>query len=842
MNRGFAPLLACLLSLPLLGAADGYVPPEGIGNVHMPISCSAAAAEPFDRGLSLLHNFWYDRALHEFDRAIAADGSCAIAYWGAAMTYNHPLWSRPDSTDIAAARAYLARGARAGTASERERRYVAAVNVLYGDGDLAGTQARELRYRDEMKNIASAFPDDETLLFTALAILSAGPSTVAVHDEAAALVERVHTHQPNHPGGLHYLIHAYDIGTRYERGLPAARAYSASSPAVPHALHMPSHIFEALGMWEDSERSNAVAWKASADSVASVHGDPNVRDFHTLRYLQYARVQLGQYARARQAAQTVLDQYDANVERIGRGNLSADETEHLRALDFHAALISGSYAIESGDHSLVERLPREPNLKRTGALVALTRAFVGAATHDRAMLATAAAQAADALAAIANDKQPYFDRTRVAAHEALAIAARDAGDAARSAEHLSAALAIEGAESNRQALLTVVPAHELAARFAFDDKRYADAEAAYARALELYPRRAQSLLGATRSATAAGDATAARRYAGDFLTLWQRADANRSELAEIRTIAGSTASATNTPSPAAGQTQHGTLAPGETATLPVHAMAGGAIRFTLLEDGASLRVSLLRASGAPVDAFASVVEPKRATLTSIFPTPAEGDYTMHVRNEAITPGIYDLTLAVLTPAQYNAERRQSDDVRRRVRSFVLSPPPDKSFYERISLLRAIDSKFGSRLGERASEMDAIAWMQGTWSGRAHVFATPSTREQPYKPVHDDKYAIERNTLYDLNAEGERSPSIVFEPLAGAWYFFSHSPHPGLLRAPGWRNGRITFEGAIAIAGLSTHMRQTITKRSDRAYHLLNEEILADGRVVALDEYEYEKKP
>src|SRR6202011_2543743 len=157
----------------------------------------------FDRGLALLHNFWYERALTEFDATIAAHPDCAIAYWGAAMTYNHPLWAPPNATDVNAALAVLARAKGATTHNDREARYVAAVTTLFGDGDPAKKADRDIAYRDAMRAILAAYPDDETKLFTSLAVQSVRGMGDPDRIEAASLAEAVHQRQPQHPGALH---------------------------------------------------------------------------------------------------------------------------------------------------------------------------------------------------------------------------------------------------------------------------------------------------------------------------------------------------------------------------------------------------------------------------------------------------------------------------------------------------------------------------------------------------------------------------------------------------------------------------------------------------------------
>ena len=271
---------------------------EGFGHVHMQISCSDRVTVDFDRALALLHNFWYDRALQRFNKVAKDDPECAMAYWGAAMTYNHPFWDPPSQADETAAWALVQKGLTAKEASPREKLYLDAVAVLYKDGGSGTKSSRDARYRDAMAAVYGKYPDDETTLFYGLSILGAIPEGSAGFEQqerAAKLFEDVYSRHPDHPGVLHYLIHAYDDPEHAELGLNAARAYAKSAPAVPHALHMPSHIFTRLGYWDESAATNLRGWNASEADVRRRHQSGAYRDFHNLSYLEYAYIQLGRY-------------------------------------------------------------------------------------------------------------------------------------------------------------------------------------------------------------------------------------------------------------------------------------------------------------------------------------------------------------------------------------------------------------------------------------------------------------------------------------------------------------------------------------------------------------------
>jgi tetratricopeptide (TPR) repeat protein len=290
--------LGCLITLFLKASVvaqqrEGHehsyaIPEEGSGLAHMDISCSPAVVAKFDRALALLHNFWYSRALEGFQQILSADPQCAMAYWGTAMTYNHPFWDGPSASDETAAWHFVQRALAAKEMSSRERLYVHAVAALFKDWGAGPKGARDEAYRDAMAIAYSRFLDDETKLFYGLAILGTiteGTKGFERQDQAAKLFEEVYASNPSHPGALHYLIHVYDDPEHAEQGLKAARSYAKSAAAVPHALHMPSHIFTRLGYWDESAATNERAWQASETDVKRAGEPGTLRDFHSLNYL-----------------------------------------------------------------------------------------------------------------------------------------------------------------------------------------------------------------------------------------------------------------------------------------------------------------------------------------------------------------------------------------------------------------------------------------------------------------------------------------------------------------------------------------------------------------------------
>ena len=343
-SHRFLLLTTGLLALTIL-AQDSHLlhsdsgPDEGFGRVHMDISCSPAVAAEFDRALALLHNFWYARALERFNQVLKNDPGCAMAYWGAAMTYNHPFWDPPSQADEAAAWTLVQKGLSASEASPREKLYLAAVAALYKDAGVGSKSARDQDYRDAMAAAYAQYPDDETTLFYGLSILGAipeGSHGFEQQEKAARLVEAVYARHPDHPGALHYLIHAYDDPVHAQQGLKPARAYAHAAAAVPHALHMPSHIFTRLGYWDESAATNLKGWEVSEADVKRAGESGVYRDYHNLSYLEYAYIQLGRFHDAQHTVDIAAAQYQALPDKQAARDTPELQSRHVRGRTIYA--------------------------------------------------------------------------------------------------------------------------------------------------------------------------------------------------------------------------------------------------------------------------------------------------------------------------------------------------------------------------------------------------------------------------------------------------------------------------------------------------------------------------
>jgi hypothetical protein len=281
------------------GAMHGGSPDQGsgqagtVGVVAFANSGAAAAQAPFLRGLALLHNFEYPDAAEQFRKAQAIDPNFAMAYWGEAMTYTHPVWQQQDAdaAHVALGRLGASPEARLAKApTEREKDYLRTVEILYGTGD---KETRDFRFADAMAALHGRYPEDvDATAFYALALLGTAHQgrDFSIYMRSAALLEEVFPAHLHHPGVLHYLIHSYDDPVHAPLGMRAARLYGEVAPNAPHALHMTSHIFVALGMWDDVIAANERAM-AVLNAQHAEQKKPHIACGHYVSWLHYAYLQ-----------------------------------------------------------------------------------------------------------------------------------------------------------------------------------------------------------------------------------------------------------------------------------------------------------------------------------------------------------------------------------------------------------------------------------------------------------------------------------------------------------------------------------------------------------------------
>jgi len=519
---------------------------EGVGTAHMETSCAPAVQPRFDRALALLHNFWYARALTQFQEIQKADPECAMAYWGAAMTYNHPLWDGPSRQDEAAAWAYVQQGLKAKSQNDREHMYLLAAAALYKDAGAGTKQSRDEAYREQMAATHARYPDDETTLFYCLSIIGTireGTKGFQMQGRAVALFESVYAHDTQHPGVLHYLIHAYDDPVHAERGLAVARTYAKTAAAVPHAYHMPSHIFTRLGYWDEAATTNENAWQISNDDVKEAGEPGELRDFHSLNYLAYNYLQLGRYKDAKKAVDLFAAQYAAITNRKTAPDSQDLQARHVRGRTIFALpdrVLYGyfdtlaRFIVESESWSDV---PNVPLIAPSSDFVVMKLHLEVMAAAKRKDAATAKTKAAEMMErARVPGQHPFVQQIlTIQAREAAALAAHAAGDAAGAVTEMEAAVTIEDSiDSLSQPPYPIIPAHELYGSMLMDIGRPAEARKHFEEALRRTPGRPKAILGIAQAAEAMGDTATARAQCTRLIEMWKSADHDRPELQAAR--------------------------------------------------------------------------------------------------------------------------------------------------------------------------------------------------------------------------------------------------------------------------------------------------------------------
>jgi tetratricopeptide (TPR) repeat protein len=490
-----------------------------LGTIDFRNSGAAAAQGPFVRGVLLLHSFEYRDAAEAFREAQRIDPRFALAYWGEALTYTHPVW---DEQDLGAARDVLQRlgptpeARRASAPTPREQAYLGAVETLYGDGS---KPARDTAYSRAMQRLAAAFPRDQdaqVLYAVSLLGLSQGVRDVPTYLRAAAVAQRVFRENPNHPGAAHVLIHCYDDPAHARLGLAAARTYSKIAPDAPHAQHMTTHIFLALGMWDQVVSQNELA--AGPDRAAWA---PN----HYTAWLGYGYLQQGRH----EVALRHLELMRRNMEVGGRGRavlaqMRAEYVVNTEGWDC-ACLgwsidLTGVRARDEAVDLFVLGLSSLKRGERAGAAQAVAE-LVDLNSHRAP---PAPGHQRDAVPGILQKElQALLRQVDGGGADALRLV--------REAAVLEDQMPVEYGPPP-----DVKPAHELLGEMLLTAGRAREAQREFARSLEVAPKRALSLLGLGRAATAAGDrATAARAYA-ELRIIWHDADAGlRGGLAETAT-------------------------------------------------------------------------------------------------------------------------------------------------------------------------------------------------------------------------------------------------------------------------------------------------------------------
>ncbi len=512
----------------IAGTVDNYG--DNIGTVNFPVSCSESSQRLMERGVALLHHMTYAGARKVFELTRQTDPNCALAYWGVAMTYVHPLWlDPPNEEELKLGLDLIELAKKRGHKTEREHAYIAALEAYYKSAQKRDQRARIASFEQAWEMVYHEFPEDlEAASFYALThMATATPKDKSYRKqkEAGAIMEKILVQIPDHPGAHHYIIHAYDYPGLADRALKVARSYGKVAPEVPHALHMPSHIFTRQGLWKESidwnVRSAAASWKNKVDGAITMHY------LHALDYLAYAYLQQLQEEKAKEIVETVLSLsgpfYDLNVE----------------ATAYALAAIPARYTLERQKWEDAAKLkPSTPASfqwgKRFAAFEATTHfaRALGAARSGNINAAQSALKELGALYDIVTQKNVYWaDQIRIQQLSAQAWFAFEKGKQVEALRLMQQAARLEAStEKHPVTPGEVLPARELLGDMLLELKRPKEALAEYETGLKRSPNRFNSLYGAGRAAELAGDKKKAAAYYQKLLKLTAQANTKHPRL------------------------------------------------------------------------------------------------------------------------------------------------------------------------------------------------------------------------------------------------------------------------------------------------------------------------
>ncbi len=528
-----AALLALGMQTEARADAAPGAPAPATGEVDFVTSCAPAVQPAFKHAVWTLHSFWYPEALKGFTAVAAKEPGCAMAYWGIAMSHWYPLWFPPSPAALKAGSEAVAKAMAAPTKTERENAYIAAIAAFYRDNDKVDHATRAAAYEKAMEQVYLRWPDDrEAAVFYALALDTTAPKTdktYANQKKAAAILNKVWKEQPNHPGVVHYLIHSDDSPALAKDGLPAALRYAKIAPAVPHAQHMPSHIFTRLGMWQESIASNLAARAAALAYVQKTLGSGGYdsETVHCMDYLEYAYLQTGQDGRAK----AVVD------ELIGFRKSAAANLPTAYAV----AAIPVRYALERRDWPAAAALTAPAvgfPLERfpwAEAMISYAKALGDGRTGN---IAGAQAEIANlqSLEDKLKGKDTYWaNQIEVQRLGAAGILAHVQGDDKKAVELVRAAADLDTTMDKHPATpSSVLPARELYADLLLEINQPDAALKEYEQVLSTDPNRFRSLLGRARAAKKSGDAAAAHDAYQKLMALSKPGTPARPELTEAK--------------------------------------------------------------------------------------------------------------------------------------------------------------------------------------------------------------------------------------------------------------------------------------------------------------------
>ena len=529
--KRIAALVASVFAFAVTGVLahgeDAKMKKETLGNVLFKTSCSPQAQKEFERALAMLHSFYFPETIKAFTAIPETDPSCAIAYWGLAVSIRpNPLVGPWDAATLKRGLDAVEKGEAIGAKTERERDWLAAIKEFYKDFDRIDQDTRTSNYGKAMEALAAKYPKDvEAKIFHALSL-----NEIFDHKsmdpllKAIKILEPLDKKYPQHPGITHYLIHSYDFAPLAKQGVPAANKYAKIAPSAPHAQHMPSHIYSMVGMWKESVASNLSSIAVSNDYAAKSKLDGTLAGVpHALDFMQYAYLQMGQDAKAK-----ALIEESAAIKKVV-GPVSAGNTAR--------AAVPARYLLERQDWKGAAQLqPLGTPFVPAEAITHFARAMGAARSGDSAAAQADIEKLKGLRESLEKAKQSYWaEQIEVQILGAQAWVAQGQGNKDEALMFMHAAADLEDGSAKHVAMENrLYPMRELLGDMLIEQGQPAAALMEYEASLKNAPGRLRGFYGAAKAADAAGEKTKASAYFGQLARLTRTADSDRSELREMK--------------------------------------------------------------------------------------------------------------------------------------------------------------------------------------------------------------------------------------------------------------------------------------------------------------------
>jgi len=502
---------------------------EKLGRVNFAVSCNRAAQQQFNRAVALLHSFWYEEAQKGFVEVTKTDAKCGMGYWGIAMSSYHPVWAPPIPADLQNGVVAVQQANLVGARTQRERDYIKAIETFYQAADKVDHRTRALAYEKAMEQLYLSYPKDhEAAVFYALALLGTAlptDKTYANQKKAAEILNKILVNEPEHPGVAHYLIHSFDYPALAPLALAAARSYARIAPSSPHALHMPSHIFTRLGLWQESIESNIASAAAAKNHVAKTHpGAASFDQLHAMDYLAYAYLQTAQ---------------DGKVKEIVDALYGMNKVDAITFIPAYAfAAIPARYALERRQWSEAAALKVHPadfpwkNFSYAEAMIYFARSLGASRMGNTAAASKEIEWLSSIQKSLVEAKESYWaTQVEIERRTAAAWLAHAEGKQEEALRLMRSAADLEDTtEKHPVTPGAIVPARELLGELLLELREPQQALKEFEASLLVSPNRFHGLYGAAKAAELSGDREKARTFYAKLTALGERSDGQRPEL------------------------------------------------------------------------------------------------------------------------------------------------------------------------------------------------------------------------------------------------------------------------------------------------------------------------